>query len=429
MTSRFVVAGVAPPRTTWFDDVASWATSGRLPIEYLKCVSAAELLARFATGRACSAALIDAATSGLDRDLVDRVHAMGAAVFLVDDGRARDLAPLGADAVLPRPLESTLLLSSLHELATPIGTATTRALRPVETPLTTGTWVTVTGASGSGRSTTAIALADGLARAHPHDRTVLADLCLHADQALLHDAVDLVPALPEVVEMARTRRPTVDDVHAAVFRGEAHAYEVLLGLRRHRDWAALRPGATRTALTALAAAYSWVVADADADVEGERRTGSLDVEERNLLAREAARRASVLVLVGRADPAGIHRSVHLLEGLVDHDVDTTRVLPVLTHAPRGPAIRASLARAYAELATALTGGERLASPLFLGDRRRVDPTGHLGQRHRPGWSSALAGAVEAVLARTAPALGTSGIPERVVPGSLGAWIDAEEAAG
>ena len=37
--------------------------------------------------------------------------------------------------------------------------------------------------------------------------TVLADLCLHADLGLLHDAADVVPAVTELVEAHRVGRP------------------------------------------------------------------------------------------------------------------------------------------------------------------------------------------------------------------------------
>jgi hypothetical protein len=55
-TERFVVVGLAHVRSTWFRDVARWATSAMAPVEFLKCVSAAEVRARLDTGRCASSA-------------------------------------------------------------------------------------------------------------------------------------------------------------------------------------------------------------------------------------------------------------------------------------------------------------------------------------------------------------------------------------
>ena len=57
---RFVVLGLAPARAAWFRSVGVWATSGALPAEFLKCVSAEEVRARLASGRPFSALVADA---------------------------------------------------------------------------------------------------------------------------------------------------------------------------------------------------------------------------------------------------------------------------------------------------------------------------------------------------------------------------------
>lgn len=431
MSSRYVVAGLAPPRTAWFDELASWATAGALPVEYVKCLSAAELSARLDSGRTFSALVVDGATTGLDRDLVDQARRAGAAVLVVDDGRGRDWSPLAPSAVLTRPVERSEVLAALEAHATPVTIRTTRPLRPVDAPPARALWTTVLGAGGSGTSTVALTIAGGLAHRDPAPDVLLADLSLHGDQAMFHDAVDAVPGLPELVESARTRRPAPEDVRGLVFAGDDFGYDLLLGLRRHRDWSSLRPGAVRHALHALRATYRWVVADTDADLEGEAQTGSIDIEERNVLARESAALADVVVVTARAEPAGIHRLARLVESLLDHEVATARILPVLTGSPRNPASRAALAHALGELIASDPRADALASPLHLGDRRRVDPTGFTAPRSRSRWATQLTTAVDAVLTRadTDPPTLSEVAPARVTPGSLGRWLDEEEAAG
>src|SRR5690606_26134881 len=134
--------------------------------------------------------------------------------------------------------------------------------------------------------------------ADPRDRglVVLADLALRAQQALLHDAGDVVPGLLELYEGHRRAALGADQVRATCFAVPERGYDLLLGLRRHRDWTVLRAGPLDAALEGLRRTYRLVVADVDADVEGEAETRSLDVEERNLLARTTLAGADLVLL-------------------------------------------------------------------------------------------------------------------------------------
>ncbi len=46
VTERYVLLGLAPARAAWFRSVGSWANSGALPAEFVKCLSAEEVAAR-----------------------------------------------------------------------------------------------------------------------------------------------------------------------------------------------------------------------------------------------------------------------------------------------------------------------------------------------------------------------------------------------
>ena len=93
---RYVVLGVAQVRSPWFREVARWATSAMLPVEFVKAMSLEEVRVRLRSGRGYSALLVDDSLAGLDRDLVELAREAGCAVIVVEGGRAhRAWAELG----------------------------------------------------------------------------------------------------------------------------------------------------------------------------------------------------------------------------------------------------------------------------------------------------------------------------------------------
>ena len=57
---RYVVLGLARPRSAWFSDISRWATAAAIPVEFVKCLGPDEARARLASGRRWSAFLVDA---------------------------------------------------------------------------------------------------------------------------------------------------------------------------------------------------------------------------------------------------------------------------------------------------------------------------------------------------------------------------------
>lgn len=390
--------------------MAAWANAASLPADFVKCVSIEEVRARLASGRPLSAVLVDGRLPGVDRDLADRVRAAGAALLVVDDGR-RDWQSLGASRVLPDAFDRRVLLEALASCAAPVSRAESLPGDPVDEPAAAlGSVVAVCGSGGTGASTVAVALAQGL------DRALLADFALHAEQALLHDARDVVPGVQELVEAFRAGRAEVADF---VFAVEERGYDLLLGLRRARAWPALRPRAFEAAFDALRAAYPVVVCDVDADVEGESEGGSVDVEDRNVMARTVLRAADAVVVVAVPGMKGLHSLLRVVADLRAFGVALDRLLPVVNRAPRSRRARAETAAAFA----ALLGPTAVAAPLFLPERD-VDTAFRDGVRLPAAIVTPLAGAVESLGRRAVEPR----LPVRVQPGSLAAWSFDEEAS-
>lgn len=442
---RYVVLGLAKPRSPWFTELARWATSGAAPVEFVKSVTAEEAQARLASGRRFSALLVDATVAGCDRDMIVAAGRQRCAVVVIDDrGPQRDWAQLGAAEVLPAAFTREELIETLGSVAEPVPRAQELAGAlmgepAVPTPGRGVNWqgrlVAVTGAGGTGRSTLAMALAGGLAT-DPRDRglVLLADLALDAQQALLHDSGDVVPGLAEMVEAHRRGCLSPDEVRRMCFCVPAGGYDLLAGLRRHRDWAGLRPAALATAVTNLRATYRLVVADVDADVEGAAECGLVDLEERNQMARITLRQADIVVVVGRAGLAGMHRHLRVLAALHQFGVAPERMVAVINQAPRHPRRRAELTASLMRLLADVAPEAQLAvSPVFVPERRHLDDALATGGRMPTAVTSPITDVTRALLDRTGVSprtvddTMTSGLePVAVSPGSLGLWAEGAQ---
>ncbi len=421
---RFVVVGLARARCEWFGAVSAWTTSGAVPAEFIKCVSPEELRAHLAAGRRWSAALLDGGLPSVDRDLLSAVRDAGVAPIVVESpGVGRPWDDLGAAAVLPGSFDRAQLLDSLSGCAAMVADGETvppGPEGPQEMPTALAPVGLVCGPGGTGVSTAASALAQGLSAARAvRGPVLLADLCLKAEQAMLHDARDVVSGVQELVEAHRGQHLSADEVRAHTYRIPERGYHLLLGIRRPRYWASIRPRSFEAAFMSLRRTFGAVVCDVTADFEDESAGGSADVEERNLMARTAAAQASVVFAVGQPTMKGLHSLVSLLAELDDAGVARERVIPALSHAPRAPRARAALTRTLTDLR-----GDAGTHPAVFLPRRSVDDAFRDGVALPPALANVLAGAWAGLLERHGQRAEAGGSePELVSPGSLPTWTE------
>lgn len=426
---RYVLLGLAPARAPWFEALARWTMAAAVNAEFVKCVSAEELRARLASGRRHSAVLVDATAPAFDRDLVDAARAAATPVVVVRSARGPEfgLIDLGVAAELAADFGPDELLDVLARHCRPVGRGD-RAPAPLGDPpgpLWLSQLFTVCGPGGTGASTLAIALAQGLAAdARYGAQVLLADLARRADQAMLHDSPDVGPGVQELVEAHRLQRPGPDEVVRTTFEVPARGYRLLLGLRQPEAWSALRPRAVDAALTGLRRSFRAVVADVTGDFEGEADGGSIEVEERNHLARSAALGATVTVVVGAPGLKGTHSLAALVRQLCRAGADPARIVAVVNRSPRHPGARAESSRALGSLLEGSGISLAFAGPVHIPERRLDDCLRH---------GTPLPGAVVEPLRRAvllaADRVADSAPPEtepvRVTPGSLGSWADVE----
>lgn len=433
MNERFVVLGVAPARREWFRRVARWANEAALPVEFVKCISSSEVISRLETGQAFSAVIADASTNGLDRDLLDLANAVGCAPIIIDHGLVeRDWQELGARAVLDERFDAGDLLAALEDHALRIGrgeAAHRGESRDQPTAAPTGRVVAITGAGGIGTSTMAMAAAQGLVRHEERHKILLADMALRSSQAMFHDARDVVPGLLELVEAHRLGVPHPADAVTNIHTFPERGYDLLLGLRNERDWISIPARALSATWTTLASMYATTICDLHGEFDGETETGSTDIEDRNRLGRMAAMQADLVVAIGAPGSWGVHHLVRTVMALTQLGVDSTRILPVINHAPRKARIRASITSAVGDLLTSrLSDAAEVANPIFVPNKRQLEATLRDGDPLPSALANDLGDAIAAMLAQTqgtARALVTHDElePVAVAPGSLGTWSD------
>jgi len=421
---RFVVLGLGSVRSVWTRDVTSWAMSGAIAVDFVKCVSVEELKARLRGGRTHSVVLCDGSVPGLDRDVFALAAEFDTAVIVVGESE-RDWEELGAAGRLHEIFGREDLLRSLEAVAKPVRRGEHIELIPEiaddASPFNAQV-VAVTGRQGSGVSTVAIALAQAFGSSgRMGGLVVLADLALDGDLAMLHDATDIVPGVQELVDAHRTGRPSNTEIRSMTYAVPHRRYDLLLGLRRHRDWVTLRPRAFDATLDGLRRSYRMVVADITADFEGEDACGSVDIEERNIAARATAETADLVVAVGTPTLAGIHGLVRTIDSLIELGVRSENIQPVINFAPRSQRARADLARSVAELVNS-DDRANLASPIHVLERRNLDDVHRNGTPMPESVCSPLLGAIEAGLRRELTMAGAQPNVDDltpVTPGSLG----------
>lgn len=424
--NRYVVLGLSSVRSVWFREVGKWSTAAAIPVDFIRCVSTEEVRARLTSGRSFSALLVDAGTPGIDRDLIDVALDTGAGVIVVTNGRSqRDWTEVGATAILPEDFHRGELMEELERHGRPLDRAEARLVSAgPQSPAAdwSGRLIAVVGGSGAGSSTVAMGLAQGLADDPRYsDLTLLADMALNGDLAMLHDAKDIVPGLQEMVDAHRTGTPSLAELRTMVFEAGDRGYHLLLGLRRHRDWSALRPRAVGATIEGLTRSYRVVVADIEADLEGEDETGSPDVEERNLLARSVVRRADLVIAVGTPTMKGLHDVLRVINDLVTFGVEPARILPVLNQSARPRRARAEATSALGKLLAPIS--PHLSSPIHLPALRRMNESIRDNVPLPDSFTRTLASATSAMIDHRGPVRSTESHHRAVVPGSLGHFSD------
>jgi hypothetical protein len=175
----------------------------------------------------------------------------------------------------------------------------------------------------------------------------------------------------------------------------------------------------------LRQAFQVVVADTTGDLEGEAEGGSVEVEERNHLARSSVLHSSVVVAVGAPGMKGVYSLAALIRSLTRIGVTGSRIVPVINRSPRNPRARAELARALAALLSVSGTRTALAGPVHVPERKLEDVLRDGGPLPA-AVVDPLVHAVRVVADRQADSAPPRTAGAMVTPGSLGSWPEAAD---
>lgn len=421
MTERYVLMGLGGPRAAWFGRVSRWATEAVIPADFVKTISAEEVRSRLTAGRRCSAVLLDATAPTVDRDLLGAVADAGAVAIVVTDPRVpRSWTQLGAHATLPDDFDRSELMAVLAAHASVVVPVVpplaAQAIPSVDIPSWQCPIVAVTGAAGTGRSVIAVATAQGLVPTVERRPVLLADLALDADLAMLLDAGDVVPGLPELVDAHRLGHPDPVEVRSMTFALPERGFDLLAGLRHPADWVTLRANAVAASITSLRRTYRTVVADVDPALDSVAADAAPDIRDRNAAAVSTLSAAAVVVVVGRAGLQGLHRHLRVLTRVHDLAPDGCRIVPVVNGCVRRSTTAAETREALAAWATAVD--RETDTPVFTPQRRGLDERLRDGGLLPGRFVRPIGTAVRLALTTATPASSAStAIP--VHPGELG----------
>ncbi|QDB78518.1 hypothetical protein FE251_03335 [Georgenia wutianyii] len=329
-----------------------------------RCADVPEVLAAGLAGLG-SLAVLSADLPDLDRPVLRQLAAAGVRTVLVaapvDTARCR---ALGATAVVAAE-------DGAQEWARVVGDLvhSEPAADPVEeeppppAPATTGRLVVVWGPRGSpGRTSIAVNLAAELAA---HEPTLLVDADTEAPSV-----TQVLGVLDETAGIAAAARLAGDGrLDAGTMRGVTRRLgerlRLLTGLTRADRWRELPAASLDVVWEQARETAAWVVVDVGAGID--EPVGGLGAPRRHQAALSALAAADVVVVVGAAEPVGMHRLVTALQELSDAQVcapHASRV--VVVNRVRGSAAGANPEQAVVEALARFAG---VMDPLLVPDDR------------------------------------------------------------
>lgn len=296
-----------PSRSAWATRCARWSADARIPFGLARCVT---LTAVFDLLSSVRAVLVD--TAALTPELLAAADSQDVPVIAIGTFSSDTAAHL----------HDTFRVEELLQVLITLAPAREPAVAEQDPSGVSRVVIAVTGPGGTGTSTVAAMLAQGLTG--DFSSVLLADLCRHASQAVLHDVHTPVDGL---IEMAHA--PDTADTFLPVTPIVSRGYQLLTGMRQPLQWVSLGEQHVAQAVRLLTAGEGVVVCDIDPDTETEHDTGSVGVGDRHRLTTATLGLAQLVVLVCDPSLMGVMRGVEQARMLFRVVPETVPVMVVL----------------------------------------------------------------------------------------------------
>ena len=330
-----------------------------------RCADVPEVLAAGLAGLG-SLAVLSADLPDLDRPVLRQLAGAGVRTVLVAQAQDADRCrSLGATAVVAADTGAQEWARAVGDLAgrEPVAEPVEEEPPPPAPEATAGRLVVVWGPRGSpGRTSVAVNLAAELAA---HEPTLLVDADTEAPSV-----TQVLGVLDETAGIAAAARLAGDGrLDAGTLRGMTRRLgerlQLLTGLTRADRWRELPAASLDVVWDRARETAAWVVVDVGAGID--EPVGGLGAPRRHQASLSALAAADVVVVVGAAEPVGMHRLVTALQELGDAQVcapHASRV--VVVNRVRGSAAGANPEQAVVESLARFAG---VSDPLLVPDDR------------------------------------------------------------
>lgn len=344
MTMRpYSILGLAHPRSNWLRDVSTWTNSGALSATLTKCFSEGEARQHLQALRPWSALIIDDHMALRCETLINEAASLSLPTFIVTDD-SNDA--LRSTATLSASFTRDDLVAALATHALPSLEPEPQEIAKVISAGTKwqGSLIAVTGPGNTGASTVATAFAQHLGKKAVDPGSVaLIDFARNAQQDVLHNVFNSRASVEDLIDANRMRVADSEDVRALLVSCDTRAFSLLCGVRKSSAWTTFGQGSIVRSLDALRQSYLQTVVDITCDVESRNETGSSDLELRNSLSIETARRADLVVVVGLPGVKGLHSVWQSVTTLLGVGVDSQRIVIVINRSPKNALARRGIA--------------------------------------------------------------------------------------
>jgi hypothetical protein len=333
-----------------------------MPIELARVADLDDAIATVDRASGASVVLVDAPTGVHSKDafVVERFRDRTTVVRIVstvveDSADLIRISPkdLTAEYVWRLCIESSRSRSSQHIDLRGSSTSDATTTQPGALELERGALIGIVDDDDRRRPLLALNLGVGLSEISTTGSCVMVDSARFPTAHLTLGCATGETDFRRLCEDARFASPKVSpqiDSYTIPFGRRQVQLPIVTGSTQQSFWNALTADAADRAMSWLCRSFNYSIFACEANLLGRRETGSLDIEERNLISRTLAQYADLVCVAVQPDAIGVKRWMNQLETLKSLRSEAQPIVTIVVERQRSPIARAQLVRTLNELA-------------------------------------------------------------------------------